>query len=127
MGNYEWDAVVAARSNLLIEGDVADTKRLVGELLSNLTSPVIAFPRADPLPDNGTVVLVADVDRLTARDQERLMAVLGHPDRRFQVICTSTTPLFRRVERGDFLADLYYRINIVRIILPSPGPSNPKD
>lgn len=119
MGNYEWDAVIAARSNLLIEGDVADTQRLVGELLSNLTSPVIAFPRPGPLPDgDGAVVLVTDVDQLTPDDQRRLMSALGHPGRRIQVICTSTTPLFRRVERGEFLPALYYRINVVRIILP---------
>lgn len=124
MGNYEWDAVVAARANLLIEGDSAETTRLVGELLSNLTGPVIGFPRADPLPDGDVgVLLVADVDRLTVENQQALMSALNRTDRRLQVICTSSTPLYRRVERGDFLPALYYRLNVVRIILPSPGPT----
>lgn len=124
MGNYEWDAVVAARANLLIEGDRAETKRLVGELLSNLTGAVIGFPDADPLSESdAAVVLVVDVDRLTAENQQTLMSALSRTDRRLQVICTSTTPLYRRVERGEFLPSLYYRLNVVRIILPSSGPT----
>jgi DNA-binding NtrC family response regulator len=31
------------------------------------------------------------------------------------VISTATTDPFSQVMRGDFLADLYYRLNVVRI------------
>ena len=119
MRNYEWDAAVAARTNLLIEGNAAAAERLVRELLSEVGGPVVTFPRSD-LPAGAGVVLVSGVDHLTPDDQERLMDALNGSDG-LQVLCTCAEPLYRRVERGEFLSGLYYRLNMIRIVLPPDG------
>jgi hypothetical protein len=119
--NHDWDTVVAARSNVLIEGDRADTERFVSELTPHLHGPVVSFPQSASIEDDEGVVLVADVDRLDGAGQRTLMAVIERGNGRLQIICTSTTPLFDRVERGDFLSALYYRLNTIWIGLPRVG------
>jgi sigma-54-interacting transcriptional regulator len=117
---HEWQAVVSSRSNVLIEGDGALTERFVRELIPHLQGPIVSFPDSGTTLDPEGVVLVSDVDRLDAPDQQALMVAIERGNGRLQIISTSTTPLFRRVENGDFLATLYYRLNTVWIEL-SPG------
>lgn len=124
MRTHEWDAVVAARSNLLIEGHAADTERFVRELVSHLPAPVVSFPDAGGILHDDAVVLVAGVDRLGDGDQRDLMAAMDRAAGRLQVISTSATPLFDRVERGEFLPALYYRLNTIWIAL-WPGCGTP--
>ena len=121
MRNHEWQAVVGSRSNLLIEGDGVLMERFVSELIPHLQGPIVSFPDSGTMPDPEAVVLVADVDRLDDSDQQALMAAIDRADGRMQIISTSTTPLFRRVENGDFSAALYYRLNTVWIELSPSG------
>ena len=44
---------------------------------------------------------------------------------RVQIISTVSEPLFTLVEAGTFLADLYYRLNIVRMDLTPSSEANP--
>jgi hypothetical protein len=119
--NHDWEAVVVARSNVLIEGDGPAAERFVRDLLSNLKGPVVAFPESETIFNRESVVLVADVDRLDEADQRALMAAMERACGGLQIICTSTTSLYRRVERGEFLSALYYRLNTVWIALPPGG------
>jgi hypothetical protein len=121
VGTHDWEAAVAARSNLLVEGDAADTEQFVRELIPRLTGPVVPYPQDRSLPPGDAIVLVANVDALPDGDQRDLMSALDDPTRRLQVVCTSATPLFNRVERGEFLAALYYRLNMIRIALSARG------
>lgn len=118
MRNHDWQAVVAARSNVLIEGDGPAVERYARDLLSHLKGPIVSFPDSDTMPHRDGVVLVADVDRLDDADQVALMTAMEQAAGRLQIVCTSTTSLFRRVERGDFLSALYYRLNTVWIAPP---------
>ncbi len=36
-----------------------------------------------------------------------------------RVICATNVPLIDRVKRGDFRLDLYYRLNVIRILMPA--------
>jgi len=42
-----------------------------------------------------------------------------------QVVSTSSEPLFPLVETGAFLANLYYRLNVVRMNVMSSGETLP--
>jgi DNA-binding NtrC family response regulator len=59
-------------------------------------------------------LIVDEVAELDANDQRFLLGWLNGPGGRTQVISLTSQPLFPLVERGLFLADLYYRLNIVR-------------
>lgn len=68
--------------------------------------------------DGGTLVL-PDVDRCDAVQQAQLFDWLHQLDRRTQIISMTEQSLFSLVERGEFRTDLYYRLNIIRIEIPS--------
>jgi DNA-binding NtrC family response regulator len=59
-------------------------------------------------------LIVRDVAALTAADQQRLLRWLESGERS-QVLSTTSEPLFSLVERGQFLANLFYRLNVVRL------------
>jgi DNA-binding NtrC family response regulator len=58
-------------------------------------------------------LIVRDVAALTATDQQQLMGWLERGERS-QVLSTSAEPLYVLVERGQFLADLFYRLTVIR-------------
>ena len=80
-----------------------------------------------PQPVDGTLVLL-EVARLNGKQQAQLLQWLDQSDPRPQVQIVSTTsrPLFSLVESGAFLADLYYKLNIVRMDLVGSGSSGRK-
>jgi DNA-binding NtrC family response regulator len=59
-------------------------------------------------------VIVRDVAALTAPAQQRLLRWLDMGERS-QVLSTTAQPLFSFVECGQFLADLFYRLNVLRL------------
>lgn len=74
--------------------------------------------------DSGATVLLREVHRLSYAEQAALAELLADrhvrraiPKRR--VIATSTVSLFDRVMHGTFDARLFYRLNVVHIIVPS--------
>ena len=79
-----------------------------------------------PQPLEGTLVLL-EVAGLDAKQQAQLLRWLDQFDGRGQVQVVSTTsqPLVSLVETGAFLANLYYRLNVVRMDLTSSGESIP--
>ena len=70
--------------------------------------------QAVDVPDltSGTLV-IRDVDRLDARQQERLAQWIGAHCPRVQVLALARAPLFAQVADGRFSAALYYRMNTV--------------
>ena len=75
-----------------------------------------------PQPSEGTLILL-EVARLDANQQTELLRWLDQFDQRshVQVISTTSKPLFSLVEKGAFLGDLYYKLNVVRIDLIGLG------
>ena len=66
-------------------------------------------------------MILRDVPRLGADDQQRLSAWLTEATRRTQVISTSSCPLWPLVERRVLVESLYYNLNVVTIALSDPA------
>jgi DNA-binding NtrC family response regulator len=64
----------------------------------------------------GTVV-VEELAALDLDQQRRLLRWLNEADERVQIVSMTSQPLYAFVEQGTFLAELYYRLNTVRIDL----------
>src|SRR5689334_2104455 len=85
-----------------------------------LAQPVRIFnPEAGtlaPEPLQGTL-LVKEVAGLDREQQKQLLRWLDQFEHRahVQVVSTTSTRLYDLVESGDFLPDLYYRLNVVRL------------
>jgi hypothetical protein len=125
MSDNDWRAVVYGRANLLLEGSPADIDRHVASLTRRLGCPIHIF-RAEAPPQfvERTAIVVQEVGRLSLNDQQLLLSYLDNTDHRVQVISTSSVPLFQLLQHGSLLPDLYYRLNIIRMVL-DPGSDPP--
>ena len=72
----------------------------------------------DALPAEGTLIL-REIGDLTGDQQLRLLAWIDQLDPRdpVQIVSTTSRPMVPLLESGAFRAELYYRINVVRIDL----------
>lgn len=124
----EWDALLRGRCNLLVVGARSATDACLRILAPHLRAPLCSWAGEPDLPlsqaDGGTLVL-SGVDRCDAIQQAQLFEWLHRLDRRTQVISMTEQSLFSLVERGAFRADLYYRLNLIRIEMPSRIVSKP--
>jgi transcriptional regulator of aroF, aroG, tyrA and aromatic amino acid transport len=78
--------------------------------------------RALPLPDEGTLILM-EIAHLTGSRQSELVAWLDELNRSdaVQIVSTTSRQMVPLVESGEFRADLYYRLNVIRIDLAEPA------
>ena len=124
----EWDLVIRARSNLLLAGSLSATDAMLVALKPRLHAPIREYNPATagpaPQPREGTLILL-EVDSLDANQQVQLVEWLDRFEERgrVQVVSTTSAPLFSLVETGAFLANLYYRLNVVRMDVTGPGES----
>jgi hypothetical protein len=121
----EWDLIVHAPHNLLLVATPSATSEMLVALKPHLRAPLHEYTPAGgpvPQPGEGTLVLL-EVARLNEAQQRRLLEWLDQINERLQVQVVSTTaePLFPLVQTGAFLADLYYKLNVVLIDLIDPG------
>lgn len=127
----EWDLVIRAQHNLLLVGTPPDIHEMLVAMKPHLREPLQehrpATGAAMPQPPEGTLILL-EVARLDAEQQTQLLQWLDQFNERLPVRVVSTTsePLFPLVQTGAFLADLYYKLNIVLIDLVSPGERTSK-
>jgi hypothetical protein len=109
------------RSNCLVIGLDVLVEDVLMILGSTFRSPITVM-RADQLYDlpsasgPGTVV-IRGVSDLTSPDQVRLVEWLNQADGRLQVVSSSSEPLWPLVHEGRFLESLYYRLNIITLVL----------
>jgi hypothetical protein len=128
----EWDAAIRSRTNVLLVGPSSATEAMLSALKPHLDEPLQQYtPEAGvpmPQPRAGTLVLL-EVERLDPEQQAQLASWLERFDERtthVQVVAAGSERLFGLVQRGAFLAHLYYRLNVVRMeLLPSDGVSTP--
>jgi hypothetical protein len=121
----EWDAVCQGLHNLLLVGTPSATNEMLLAMTPHLPEPVQRYTskagRPVPQPSDGTLILL-EVARLDGKQQTDLLRWLEQFDRSdVQVVSTTSKPLFSLVERGAFLVDLYYKLNVVRIDLIGSG------
>lgn len=126
----EWDVVIQARCNLLLVGPSAATKEMLVALEPHVHEPLRqCTPKTGvpmPQPLDGTLVMF-EVAMLDLEQQAQLLWWLDQFDgrRHVQVVSTTSEPLFPLVETGAFLANLYYRLNVVRMNVISSGETLP--
>jgi len=128
--HVEWDLVVQARDNLLLVGSSSATDAMLAALTPHLREPFRHYePASDmpvPQPHEGTLIL-SEVARLSVKQQTQLLRWLDQLDdpAEVQVVSTTSEALFSLVESGAFLANLYYRLNVVRMDLSCVGDRFP--
>jgi len=127
----DWRAARAAHSDLQLMGMPRINIMLVGpsgpiqgvlELLQKTCAqPIVAWRPGErlalPPPARARTLVLHDVYGLAYEDQCALASWLERAEGRTQVISTSPAPLLPRVETGEFLDTLYYRLNMVFVDL----------
>jgi hypothetical protein len=105
------------RTNLLLIAPDDVVHYVLQSLMPDLWEPVTRWSAGDaltlpPAASGGTLVL-HDVHALTIRDQRRLLEWMERTKGRNQVVSTTSSPLLARVNQGEFIATLFYRLNTV--------------
>jgi len=112
----EWRFVVTCGANVLIEGKDAVTLQLVSALSRRIRKPLRMWS-GGRLPRRSATLIVRHTANLSIGAQNALLEWLNVTGDQRRVIATSSSPLFRLVTEGRFSADLYYRLNIIRLDL----------
>jgi transcriptional regulator of aromatic amino acid metabolism len=125
----EWTAITHGRRNLLLAGPRSAVDTALAEMTPHLLEPLRRFDpeheRSAPQPTQGTLILL-EAAALNHEQQMELLEWLDQFAQRehVQVVSTTSRALFSLVERGEFLAALYYRLNVLRVDLePAAGQS----
>ena len=115
----DWYTLVATRANTVV---VANEDAVMGvwtAIWPSLQKPIhwveadrLALPRQTA----GTLIL-QDADALTAESQQQLFDWLDCDARATRILTTASRPLFPLVEGGRFLPALYYRLNMLLVVL----------
>jgi hypothetical protein len=119
----EWHVITTAHPNLLVEGPESATDETIVALVPHLRGPVHFWEPGIALHTPGqrkASLLLRHANQLSLPEQR---AVLGWMDVSMcegQTVAMSCDPLFALVARGLFVAELYYRLNMLRVELPLP-------
>ena len=125
----EWTAIAYGRRNFLLAGAVSAVDALLASMRPYLRAPIGLFnPIAealDGLPAEGTLIL-PEIGDLTGDQQLRLLAWIDQLDLRdpVQIVSTTSRRMVPLLQSGAFRAELYYRLNVVRIDLESAADLN---
>lgn len=115
----DWQLLVTARPNTLLEGPCEATDAIVGEAMEWLAEPHATWGGAAASSTRPATLVVRSVSALDQDQQQALLAWLDAPGNRMQVISTTIDPLYPLVSRGAFLANLYYRLNVLLLDVAS--------
>jgi hypothetical protein len=105
------------RARALVIGPDRATGAVIRALHADFRSPILNVRSgfASPLSQNRGTLLIHDVSTLDKTDQDHLLQWLNLSPRGISVIAVASEPLFPLVQRGAFLPDLFYRLNLVVI------------
>jgi hypothetical protein len=119
----EWTAISCGRHNVLLAGAPSALDAMLASITPHLEEPIRMFNAATGtvLPTQGTLVLT-EIGDLNAAQQLRLLAWMDGAGREghVQIVSTTSRPIMPLMERAAFRAELYYRLNVVRIDLDQP-------
>jgi hypothetical protein len=118
----DWNVLQTAHPNVLLIGSDSAVASFLPLLLPLLEPPVVYNTNGAVVLPNGSggTMILSEVPRLGADDQQRLFAWLAEPHRRTQVVSTSSCPLFPLVERKKLAEPLFYNLNVITIVLTDP-------
>ena len=120
----EWDAISYGRRNVLLAGAPSAVDALLASLRPYLEEPIrdLNADTGTPLPARGTLIL-PEIGGLDADQQLQLLTWMEQGVHRgdVQIVSTTSRPMLPLIENGEFRAELYYRLNVVRIDLGKPG------
>jgi hypothetical protein len=119
----EWDILRTTRVNGLIVGSPHLVVAAVAAIDKTVRQPVVWWT-PDHTPDvpefSAGTLMIRDVDRLDAGQQDRLSRWIGVHCPRVQVLGLACAPFFAQVVEGRFAAALYYRMNTVVVEVSAP-------
>jgi len=115
----EWEVIVAGRAHVLLEGEKYRVRQTIFALASQVPRTVTCWHAGAIWPVTPHTFIVENVETLSPAEQRELLDRLSAVPSCVQVISTSEGSVYEAVTRGAFLDDLYYRLNIVRVELPS--------
>jgi hypothetical protein len=123
----DWNVLQTAHPNVLLIGSDSAVASFLQLLLPFLPPPIVHNTEGAVVLPTGAcgAMILRDVPRLRADDQQRLSEWLAEPHRRTQVISTASGPLFPLVERKVLAEPLYYGLNVLMIALSDPPPGPP--
>ena len=107
------------RSNVLVTGSEEVIENLFDILLPHMREPIGRWRPGEqlllpPPPLIGTMIF-QEIAGMPHEDQCRLFNWLAGAAGRTQVLSTTSAPLLKTVERGEFLEALYYRLNVITL------------
>ena len=120
----EWAILRSSSINGLIVGPPHLTAVAVALLDRSLRQPVVSWApdQAPEIPElTAGTLLIHDVDRLDARQQERLSRWIAMQCPALRVLALARSPLFAQVADGRFSAALYYGLNTVMVDVRAPA------
>ena len=124
LSDAEWQIVLSGRAHVLFEGSKSVLRKTIDRLIAELPRPVERWSKHCEIPAAPYRMIVEDVAALGDADQQTLFELMSGPFSPAQVISTSTTRVYDAVLRHQFDAELYYRLNTVRLELgPEAGRS----
>jgi hypothetical protein len=120
----EWQLLVTARPNVLLEGAEEATEAIVCEAMGWLPTPHAIWSGSPPSGNRPATLVVRSIAAFDQDQQHLLFDWLEAPGDRVQVISTTSQPLYPLVSRGVFLANLYYRLNVLLLDIAIAGRSS---
>jgi hypothetical protein len=115
----DWQTLVSTRVHAVVVGQEEAALRVWTAVWPSLEKP-IHWVDADhlllPRHHAGTLILQG-ADMLTPAAQQQLFAWLDDDARSTRVLTTTRSPLFPLVQSGAFLPALYYRLNMLLLLL----------
>src|ERR1700730_13767190 len=105
------------RARALVVGSERATGSVLRSLRADFGAVVVNMRAGGPLtlPEARATVILHDVSALNAADQDHLSRWLNQSPAGISVIGVTSEPVFPLVQRGAFLTDLFYRLNLVVI------------
>lgn len=120
----DWSALMLRSRTMLIQGPREATDGFILAATPSLQEPVNRYDCDAPLTlprPRGTLILDA-IEALDPGRQEELLGWLDDAQSLdTQLIASTTTPLYARVQAGGFSSRLYYRLNALYIELGEIG------
>jgi DNA-binding NtrC family response regulator len=137
------DLDAAARSdvNVLITTERTSGRSAVAQLIHHQSDrgcgPLVTLDCAGALrPENfdrletarGGTILIDHVQEMTAEMQARLMQFLeaDHKSLEVRVIAAADSSLLDKTAGGQFREDLYYRLNLIHLVMPPTSRDQPR-
>jgi len=119
----DWSILLAGHPNVLLIGSPMKLEAALTRLVPHLRAPLVhwhAQSRADPPRTSTGTLVLWDVDTLDRAGQQHLLSWMENHRGATQVVSIAQRSLFSLVTRDAFLDTLYYRLNVLCLMV-DPG------